>query len=135
EERAGGVPGFQGCQGEGRGVENDGQLVIEVVGGGGGNGAGAVGVSQSFHTRMLAGEWAAAEAAKVEAALESAENKKMFASIGSGAHTKKNRPGRLAAPRLEFGRTGGRPLTASPDQKFNLSANWIWRMEFAVPRV
>src|ERR1017187_291642 len=59
----------------------------------------------------------------------------MFASIGSAAYTKKNRPGRLAAPRPEFGRTGGRLLTRSPDQKFNLSANWIWRMEFAVPRV
>jgi len=128
------MPGFQGFQGEGRGIENDGQLVIEVVGCGGGNGAGAVGVSQSFHTRMLAGEWAAAEAARLEAALESAENKKMFASIGSAVYTKKNRPGRLAAPRPEL-RTGRRLLTRSPDQKFNFSANWIWRMEVAVERI
>src|ERR1022692_1876171 len=62
----------------------------------------------------------------------------MFASIGSAAYTKKNRSGRLAAPRPEFGRTGGRPLTASPVQKFNLSANWIWRMvpaEVILPKV
>ena len=72
------MPGFQGFQGVGGGIDDDGQLVIEVVRGGGGNGTGAIGVSQSFHTRMLAGERADFGAVEVEALLESTKNKKMF---------------------------------------------------------
>src|ERR1035438_6135453 len=56
QKGAGGMAGFQGLQGVRRGVDDDRQLVIQVMSGGGGHGAGAIGVSQSFHTWMLAGE-------------------------------------------------------------------------------
>jgi Na+/citrate or Na+/malate symporter len=48
------------------------------VSGGGGNGAGAIGVSQSFHTWMLAGEEARFGRAGSKAVLESAEKKIML---------------------------------------------------------
>ena len=73
------MPGFQGLQGVRRGIDDDGQLVIEVVRGGGGNGTSAIGVSQSFHTRILAGKQAGFGGVGVEALLESMKNKKMFA--------------------------------------------------------
>jgi hypothetical protein len=73
------MSGFQGFQGVRSGIDDDGQLVIEVVRGSGGNGTGAIGVSQSFHTRMLAGEQEGLGGTGVEALLESTKNKKMFA--------------------------------------------------------
>ena len=55
EKGAGRVAGFEGFEGAGGGVDDDGQFVIEIVRGSGGNGTGSVGLRQSFHTRMLAG--------------------------------------------------------------------------------
>jgi hypothetical protein len=81
QKGSGGMARFQGFQGVRRGIDDDGQLVIEVVRGGGGNGTGAIGVSQSFHTRMLAGERGRFGAVGVEALLESTKNKKMFVSL------------------------------------------------------
>ena len=72
------MPGFQSFQRVCGGIDDDGQFVIEVVRGGSGNGTGPIGVSQSFHTRMLAGEQPDFGAVEVEALLESTKNKKMF---------------------------------------------------------
>jgi hypothetical protein len=53
------------------------------VSGGSSNGAGAVGVSQSFHTWRLAGEPGSGRGAGTQVPLESTENKKMFVSTES----------------------------------------------------
>jgi hypothetical protein len=55
EKGSGGMPGLEGFEGVGGGVNDDGQFVIQVVRGGGGNGTGSVGVRQSFHISTLAG--------------------------------------------------------------------------------
>jgi hypothetical protein len=64
------------------GVNDDGQFVIQVVRGSGGNGTGSVGMRQSFHTWILAGEREGFRIQAYEFPLESAENKKMFVSLG-----------------------------------------------------
>jgi hypothetical protein len=55
EEGTGGVSRFQGFEGRGGGVDDDGEFIVEIVRGGGGNGTGSVGVRESFHTRIVAG--------------------------------------------------------------------------------
>jgi hypothetical protein len=72
------MPGFQGLEGVRGGVNDDGQFVIQVVRCSGGNGTGSVGVRQSFHTWMLAGEREGFWGAAGKSPLESVENKKMF---------------------------------------------------------
>ena len=57
EERAGGVARLELDEGVVGGVDDDGQLVIEVMRGGGGHGAGTVGFGESFHIRIVAGEF------------------------------------------------------------------------------
>jgi hypothetical protein len=78
EKRAGGVAGFEGFEGARGRVDDDGQFVVQVVRGGGGNGTGSVGVRQSFHTRMLAGERAGSRRLGGKVSLNSTKNKIMF---------------------------------------------------------
>jgi hypothetical protein len=58
EKGTGGMTGFKIFEAAGGGVDDDGEFVVEIVCGGGGNGTSSVGVRESFHNRMVAGEWA-----------------------------------------------------------------------------
>lgn len=43
----------QGAQRAGDATHNDGQFIVEIVGGCGGYGAGAIGIAKWFHSRKL----------------------------------------------------------------------------------
>jgi len=72
------MSGLQAFEGGGGGVDDNGQLVIQVVSGSGGNGAGSIGVDQSFHNWMVAGDLRVIWDGGRVGGLESAKNKKVF---------------------------------------------------------